>query len=143
MLRRLYEGSPADGRRERPVGVVIIAALSLVSALLVAYYALGALVALFDGAPGGALVQLVGGVALGVLLVTIASGLWRLKRWAQWLAASSMVVAVVVLAVDALARYGFGNGLSTAMSLILSRSIAPLGMALYLVHPSISKFFTK
>jgi len=123
--------------------VAIIAVLSLISALLVAYYAAGAMVALLGGANDGALAQLIGGAALVVLLLAVAGGLWRLKRWAKWLAAGSLVVAVVVIAVDALVRYGWGDGLSTAFSLILSRSIAPLGMALYLLHPSIAKAFTK
>lgn len=145
MLRRLYEGPANEGRQERPTGVSLIAVLCFVSALLVAYYSLSALFALAGGAAGtdngGALTQMVFGAGLTALLLTIASGLWRLKPWAKWLAVGSLIVAVVVIAADALARYGLGSGLSTALSLSLSRSIAPLGMALYLLHPSIAKAF--
>ena len=110
MLRRLYEGAATESRPGRPVGVAIIAVLSLISALLVAYYALGGLYAFASGATNidttAVLMQLILGAALVALLIAIAVGLWRLKRWAKWLSVASLVAAVVVITVDALARYG-------------------------------------
>jgi hypothetical protein len=92
-----YSKAQGGMNMERPTGVTILAALSIISGLIAI---LGGL-ALFTVGPG-----IIGGVVLilGILSLIYGWGLWTLKPWAWMLAIIGAALNLVTALISALSR---------------------------------------
>ena len=125
----------------RPVGVMLIAGLCFFSALLVS-------VNLFfnvlepDGV-SGFLTRGPLGFAISLLLAAFflatTVGLLRLQGWGRYLAVAFLGLSIVTSGIDSFARYPP----QAALMLAFIRSLLPIALLLYLLHPGIRPAFKR
>lgn len=131
--------TPSGGR---PVGAALIALMFLFYIVVTVYNAVDA----FQGmnATGiSAAARSDARWAFGFALVQLpfyaaaAFGVWRLKRWGWYLALVFLAINIVRFVVEAF----FFPSLAIGLLAALSRSVIPLTIMLYLLHPSIRPIF--
>ena len=98
-----YPSTPAAPTRHRPIGVTILAVLTIIGGVL--FLLLGIVVIAFSsllvgvGLPlgFGLTGSILGAIVLifGILWIAVGSGLLNLRPWAWWLAIIVMVLSVV------------------------------------------------
>lgn len=142
MLRRLYESPPTEQAARRPVGVTVVALLCFLAVLVVSTYLVDAVLVLLNpgSASDAAAARTVALLASGFipLFVVAGVGLWRRRQWGRYLVVVFLSFAVISFFADSLLRYP----LRTGLILGLSRSIVPIAIMLYLLHPVISAAFS-
>ena len=140
---RHASGGPANNAdapaRTRPVGVLLIALLCIFAAILVA---LNMVFRVLE--PNGIadiLTQGPFGYALSVLLAAFflatGIGLLRLRPWGRYLGLAFFGLSIVTSGLDSFTRYPA----RTALMLTFIRSLMPIALLLYLLHPSIRPAF--
>lgn len=125
----------------RPVGVMLIAILCFIGAVIVIVYGTQALLVLRDpgSAEDAASARALLPIAIGLLplLLALGTGLWRLRNWARYLSVGFLALGIVLVFVDAFLRYS----LTTGVSLAVTRSLVPTAMIIYLLHPMTAAAF--
>ncbi len=125
--------------RTRPVGVLLIALLCIFAAILVALNMVfrvlepnGIADILTQGPLGYAL-----SVLLAVFFLATGIGLLQLRPWGRYLGLAFFGLSIVTSGLDSFTRYP----LRTALMLSVIRSLMPIALLLYLLHPSIRPAF--
>ncbi|HEX6292576.1 MAG TPA: hypothetical protein VFZ66_25550 [Herpetosiphonaceae bacterium] len=137
-----HPGAQPAQPRGRPVGVMIIAALFVLYVVFMALTAVEAfqlLSAAGTSADARSNAQLALALALAQLpfYAVTAIGLWRLKEWGRYLALAFLALNVARFVVEAL----LAPVLVPSLMIALSRSVIPITLMLYLLHPSIRPVF--
>lgn len=128
----------------RPVGVALVAIMFLFYAVVVGFNAFIAfrafnLPGLSAVAHSDARLDLILSLAQLPFYIVTAFGLWRLRQWGRYLALVFLALNIARFVVEAFAFPTLTYGLLAA----LSRSIIPLTIMLYLLHPSIRPMFRR
>lgn len=125
----------------RPVGVMLIAGLCLFSALLVSAN-------LFFNVlepDGVSRILTQGPLGFGISLVLVAFflataiGLLRLHEWGRYLAVTFLCLSIVTSGIDSFSRFPS----QAALMLAFIRSLLPIALLLYLLHPGIRPAFRR
>ena len=126
----------------RPVGVAFIAAMFLFYVVVVAYNAFEAFHVM--SSPGtsatirsDARLALIAALAQLPFYAATAVGLWQRKQWGRYLALAFLVINIVRFVVEAF----FFPTITAGLLVALSRSVIPITIMLYLLHPSIRPAF--
>jgi uncharacterized membrane protein (DUF2068 family) len=122
--------------------VAIIAVMFLVYGLVVAYNAVEAFRVMYNPATSATIrsdarLALILALAQLPFYATTAVGLWRRKQWGRYFALMFLAINIVRFVADAF----FFPTLTTGLLVALSRSVIPIALLLYLLHPSIRPAF--
>jgi hypothetical protein len=132
----------ADAVRGRPVGVALIAIMFAFFVIIASSTGWSAFQALNSGRLSAASIaearlDLILSLLAVPFCVVAAIGVWRQRRWGLYLALVFLVLTILRFVVEAFSFATLGYGLLAA----LSRSVIPITIMLYLLHPSIRPVF--
>jgi hypothetical protein len=125
----------------RPVGVLLIAGLCFFAALLVSVNVFfnvlepDGISGILTRGPLGFGISLL----LAAFFVATGVGLWRFREWGRYCAVAFVATSIVTSGIDSFARYPA----QTALMLTFIRSLLPIALLLYLLHPSIRPAFRR
>ncbi|MDP9311977.1 MAG: hypothetical protein M3R24_14015 [Chloroflexota bacterium] len=133
------ENAAGEAAATRPVGVLLIALLCFFAAILVVLNMVfrvlepnGIADVLTQGPLGFAL-----SVLLAAFFLTTGIGLLQLRPWGRYLGLAFVGLSIVTSGLDSFTRYPP----RTALMLSFIRSLLPIALLLYLLHPSIRPAF--
>jgi hypothetical protein len=139
--RRQQPTHPGAQHQGRPVGVMLIAGMFLLLAVLAAI----GLFFMFSQ-PGGVGTTFAAEPFNAILFplslpfsIAIAVGLFQLREWGRSLACAFLVVAIIRFFVDAFQQYP----IDAALALGFTNTLIPAAILLYLSHPSIRPAFRR
>ncbi len=128
-------------QNSRPVGVMLIAAMFLMLAVL----AVIGLYFMFSQ-PGGVATTFASEPLNAILFplslpasVAVAIGLFQLREWGRILACAFLIVAIIRFFIDALQQYP----IDAALALGFTNTLVPAAILMYLFHPSIRPVFRR
>ena len=114
--------------RKRPLGITIIAILLFISAII---EIIGGLSSVIGAPPTGTLSDVLLGwfpLALGVIELVLAWGLWTLKPWAYW---GTLVAEIVIILVHFFGFLGLPRTHSTLA--VISGGVVSIIIVIYLL----------
>jgi uncharacterized membrane protein (DUF2068 family) len=128
----------------RPVGAALVALMFLFYAIVVGFNAFTAFQALGTAelsavARADARLDMILSLVQLPFYIVTAFGVWRLQQWGRYLALVFLALNIVRFVVEAFSFPTLTYGLLAA----LSRSMIPITIMLYLLHPMIRSVFRR
>ncbi len=138
----IHPGAQPSTPGGRPVGVAFIAIMFLVYVGVVAYNAFEAFQVMNDPGISAAIradarTAFIFALAQLPFYAATAVGLWQRRQWGRYLALAFLAINIARFVVEAF----FFPTLAAGLLVALSRSVIPITLLLYLLHPSIRPAF--